>query len=35
VLFFLDRNRRPMTGNARNAYTLDRRSFDADRTPYP
>jgi hypothetical protein len=27
VLFFLDRNRRPMTGNARNAYTLDRRSF--------
>jgi hypothetical protein len=27
VLFFLDRNRRPMNGNARNAYTLDRRSF--------
>jgi hypothetical protein len=24
VLFFLDRNRRPMTGNARHAYTLDR-----------
>ena len=24
VLFFLDRNRRPLTGNARNAYTLDR-----------
>ena len=25
VLFFLDRSRRPLTGNARNAYTLDRR----------
>ena len=25
VLFFLDRNRRPLTGNARTAYTLDRR----------
>lgn len=24
VLFLLDRNRRPLTGNARNAYTLDR-----------
>jgi hypothetical protein len=30
VLFFLDRNRRPLTGNARNAYTLDRRSFNPD-----
>ena len=27
VLFFLDRERRPLTGNARNAYTLDRRVF--------
>jgi hypothetical protein len=26
VLFFLDRNRRPLTGNARLAYTLDRSS---------
>ena len=26
VLFFLDRNRRPLTGNARLAYTLDRVS---------
>ena len=25
VLFFLDRERRPLTGNAGNAYTLDRR----------
>ena len=25
VLFLLDRERRPLTGNARNAYTLDRR----------
>jgi hypothetical protein len=28
VLFFLDRQRKPLSGNARNAYTLDRRSFD-------
>ena len=27
VLFCLDRNRRPMNGNAGNAYTADRRSF--------
>ena len=27
VLFFLDRERRPLTGNARFGYTLDRRSF--------
>jgi hypothetical protein len=27
VLFFLDRHRRPLAGNARNAYTLDRMSF--------
>jgi hypothetical protein len=26
VLFFLDGHRRPLTGNARNAYTLDRKS---------
>jgi hypothetical protein len=25
VLFFLDRERRPLTGNAGSAYTLDRR----------